>query len=324
MLVQIDGSHHRWLEDRGPQFTLLLAVDDATGCVAGARFCQEETTGDYFVLLDELIRHRGIPLTLYMDRHAVFTSKTNAGPKSKGTAQFTKAMDELGIALIFARSPQGKGRVERMAGTLQDRLVTELRLAGTSTIAEANRMLRDFLPRFNEQFRVPAREPDEAYRPLDPDIHLSWIFCYKHSRKVARDNTLKYRWHTLQLAPVAHLASYAGVRVEVLEGLDGSLRVLHDGHIIPSQQAPPRPEALRSVDTDIKHAPVRHRHSNGVGLQLINDSGASISETNVSSNGVAQPIITTRPIVVRKHGGRQSIRPNLGAHPRGALPGSWA
>ncbi len=184
LLVQLDGSHHRWLEDRGPQFTLLLAVDDATGCVASALFCRQETTHDYFMLLEDLVRRWGLPLSLYTDRHTVFTPRTDTGAMS-GDTQFTRAMDELGIELILARSHQAKGRVERMAGTFQDRLVTELRLAGASTIPEANSVLDDFLPRFNEQFKVPARDPNEAYRPLDPDIHLDEVLCYRHSRKVA-------------------------------------------------------------------------------------------------------------------------------------------
>lgn len=156
MLVQLDGSHHRGLEDRGSQFTLLLAVDDATGCVAGALFCREETPHDYFVFIEKLIRRWGMPLSLYTDRHTVFTPRIDTKPKSSGFTQFTRAMDELGIELILARSRQAKGRVERMAGTFQDSLVTELRLAGASTIAEANRVLEDFLPHSNEQFRVPA------------------------------------------------------------------------------------------------------------------------------------------------------------------------
>ena len=291
MLVQLDGSHHRWLEGRGPQFTLLLAVDDATGCVASALFCREETTHDYFVLLEELIRRWGIPLSLYTDRHAVFTPRIDAKPKSSGDTQFTRAMDELGIELILARSPQAKGRVERMAGTFQDRLVTELRLAGASTIAEANMVLREFLPRFNEQFRVPARESNEAYRALDADIHLDRIFCYRHSRKVARDNTLRYRWHTLQLAPDDRRASYAGTRVEVIEGLDGSLRVLHDGRIIPSQEAPPRPATLRNVTprTNVPDRPL-----NGVVHHRRNSGPSSNGEANVSGNGVHETATRAR------------------------------
>ena len=157
MLIQIDGSHHRWLGDDGPQFTLLLAMDDATGIVVNALFSELENTRSYFLLMRGLIRSCGIPIALYADRHAVFKhtppSETTAGP-----TQFSRAMDELGVQLIFARSPQAKGRVERAAGTFQDRLVTELRLAGATTIDDANRVLEDFLPRFNSRFKVPAQD----------------------------------------------------------------------------------------------------------------------------------------------------------------------
>ena len=127
MLIQIDGSHHRWLGEDGPQFTLLLAVDAATGCVVNALFCLEETTRDYFHMLEGLIRRWGVPLALYADRHTTFKATPGTGQKVRAAPQFARAMDELGIRMIFARSPQGKGRVGRMAGTFQDRLVRELR-----------------------------------------------------------------------------------------------------------------------------------------------------------------------------------------------------
>ena len=118
-MLQIDGSHHRWLEDRGPRFVLLLAVDDATGTVANAVFRPEEDTRGYFLLMEGTIRRLGIPLPLYGDRHGVF--KFNGNPRHVtqpvGPTQFTRAMRELGVQQIFARSPQAKGRVERMAGT---------------------------------------------------------------------------------------------------------------------------------------------------------------------------------------------------------------
>ena len=156
MLIQIDGSYHRWLGEDGPQFTLLLAVDDATGCIVNALFCELENTRSYFLLMRDLIQSYGIPLALYSDRHAVFKhtppSETAAAP-----TQFSRAMGELGVQLIFARSPQAKGRVERTAGTLQDRLVSELWLAGATTIDDANRVLQGFLPRFNSRFKVPHR-----------------------------------------------------------------------------------------------------------------------------------------------------------------------
>ena len=143
MLVQLDGSHHAWLEDRGPKFALLLAVDDATGTAVNAVFRTGEDTRGYFMLLDGLIQRWGIPLALYSDRHAVF--KHNARPpETAGEAtQFTRGLQELGIRQIFARSPQAKGRVERMAETFQDRLVTELRLADARTIGQATAVLRE-------------------------------------------------------------------------------------------------------------------------------------------------------------------------------------
>ena len=140
MLIQIDGSYHRWLGKDGPQFTLLLAIDDATGIVVNALFCELENTHSYFSLLDGLIRRCGIPIALYSDRHAVF-KYTPPSEAAGAPTQFSRAMDELGVQLIFAQSPQAKGRVERAAGTFQDRLVTELRLAGATTIDDANRVL---------------------------------------------------------------------------------------------------------------------------------------------------------------------------------------
>ncbi len=249
MLLQVDGSHHRWLEDRGPRFVLLLAVDDATGTVASALFRPEEDTRGYFLLMEEVIRTYGIPLAIYGDRHGVF--KFNGKPRHitqpVGPTQFTRAMQELGIEQIFARSPQAKGRVERMAGTFQDRLVSELRLAGAATIDQANAVLRDFLPHFNSQFHVPAQQSQPAYRSLEPSLHLERILCFKHSRQVARDNTVKYQLRTLQLLPAQDRPSYAGVKVQVLEQSDGRLMVQYDGKVIAHQEAPPKAGALRAA-----------------------------------------------------------------------------
>ena len=200
MLIQIDGSYHRWLGEDGPQFTLLLAVDDATGKVVNALFCELENTHSYFLLLDGLVRRRGIPLALYADRHAVF--KHTPSPETVGApTQFSRAMDELGVQLIFALSPQAKGRVERAAGTFQYRLVTELRLAGATTIDDANRVLNHFLPRFNGRFKVPAQESEVAYRTVDDQTCLERFLCFKYRRRVARDNTVRYRWRTCNCCP---------------------------------------------------------------------------------------------------------------------------
>ena len=200
MLIQLDGSYHRWLGEDGPQFTILFAVDDATGCVLGALFCDHEDTSSYFLLMQGLIRRHGIPLALYTDRHAVFIHRSEYQPTRTPT-QFGRAMEELGTQLIFALSPQAKGRVERTAGTFRDRLITELRLAGATTVAQAKAVLQQFLPRFNRRFGVPAQCPEPAFRPMDPESRLGQIQCFKHRRRVARDNTVKYYRHTLQLLP---------------------------------------------------------------------------------------------------------------------------
>ena len=144
------------------------------------------------------------------------------------------------------------------------RLVTELRLAGATTIDDANRVLDDFLPRFNERFGVPSRHAETAYRVLEPGMCLDTVLCLKYRRRVGRDNTVKYRWRTLQLLPDRGRPSYAGSVVDVLEGLDGRLAVQHEGRIVASQEAPPRPSILRSFDTRTVHTTVPSRHTNGV------------------------------------------------------------
>ena len=197
MLIQMDGSHHPWLGDRLPPFTLLIAVDDATGTVVDALFCKKEDAHSYFLLIQRLLQRRGVPLALYTDRHGVFRHTPGSGLPGMPT-QFSRAMDELGIQMIFALSPQAKGRVERMAETFQDRLVTELRLAGASSIEEANSVLEQFLPRFNRRFRVPPQYSEPAFRPLDPELCLEQLLCFKHRRKVAKDNTVRFQLHTLQ------------------------------------------------------------------------------------------------------------------------------
>ncbi len=288
MLLQIDGSHHAWLEERGPRFVLLLAVDDATGTVAGALFQPEEDTRGYFQLMEGVIRGYGLPLALYIDRHGVF--KFNGKPRHirqpVGPTHFTRAMQELGIEQVFARSPQAKGRVERMAGTFQDRLVSELRLAGARTIDEASKVLRDFLPRFNRQFRVPTQRAQVAYRSLDSSIYLERVLCFKHTRQVARDNTVKFQWRTLQLLPSEERPSYAGVKVEVLERSDGQVMVQYQGEVIAHREAPPKAGALRAAQGALAPTPelaqvVRNLSQHGLSrsqLQRLAALGAPVDQ----------------------------------------------
>lgn len=260
MLIQMDGSYHDWLEGRGSWLTLLLAVDDATGTVPYALFRKQEDTGGYFMLMEGIIKHSGIPMAVYTDRHAVFDrnqlmfhSKEKGGIKAQ--TQFSRSMKELGISMITARSPQAKGRVERMAGTFQDRLVSELRLAGAVNMDDANRVLADFLPRFNMRFGVPPRQTEPAYRPVDSAIELKAIICCRYSRKVAKDNTVRYRWRTLQLLPEPVRRSYAGMRVELREYPDGKLEVSCQSKVINTREAPPRPGYFNTSNAVINHEP---------------------------------------------------------------------
>ena len=263
MLIQMDGSHHPWLGDQVPPFTLLIAVDDATSTVVDALFCEKEDAHSYFLMIQGLVQSPGIPIALYTDRHGVF--KHTPGPGLAGTStQFSRAMEELGIQMIFALSPQAKGRVERAAGTFQDRLVTELRLSGASSIGEANRVLEQFLPRFNQRFVVPPQYPEPAFRPLNPALCLEQILCFKHSRTVARDNTVRFQLHTLQLLLGPERPSYAGAAVEVLEGLDGRLTVRHEGRIVAAQEAPPSPVFLRNGHRRSATDPVPPSGANGL------------------------------------------------------------
>ena len=168
MLLQIDGSRHDWLEGRGPWLTLISSIDDATGKVPFALFREQEDAQGYFLLLWEVGRKKGIPLALYHDRHGIFERSPLDPPATleeqlggqEPTTQFGRLMKELGIESIPSRSPQAKGRVERLFKTFQDRLVSELRLAGARSLEEANRVLKGFLPRFNRRLRSPRLRPD--------------------------------------------------------------------------------------------------------------------------------------------------------------------
>ena len=266
MLIQMDGSHHSWLGNRRSPFALLLAVDDATGTVVDALFSDREDAHSYFVLMRGLVQFRGVPVALYTDRHGVLKHTPGSGPDGAST-QFSRAMDELGVQMIFARSPQAKGRVERTAGTFQDRLITELLLAGGTTIEQANRVLEQFLPRFNRRFQVPPQYPEPAFRPLDPKLCLEQVLCFKHSRRVVRDNTVRYQLHTLQL-PSGTPQLCRGGR-GFLEGLDGRLSVRHEECILAAQEAPPSPVLLRNSHGRSASVPVPPSSVNGLGERWI-------------------------------------------------------
>ena len=181
------------------------------------------------------------------------------------STQFAKVVRAPGIRQIFALSPQAKGRVERMASTFQDRLVTELRLAGVSTIDQANDVLQEFLPRFNARFALAAEQPERAYRPVPAELSLTETISLKHTRKVARDNTVRYQWRVLQLLPEMDRPSYAGLQVDVLERADGQLMINYHGETVDFQESPQPLSSLwgatnpRSLGSQIQPHPRRSR-----------------------------------------------------------------
>ena len=234
MLIQVDASRHDWLEGRGPYLSLVGGIDDATGEVPYALFRHQEDAQGYFLLLRQVVSTKGIPLAIYSDKHGIF----RRNPKAQATieeqllgrlepTQFGRLMEELLIEVIFAQSPQAKGRIERLWGTFQDRLVSELRRAQAKTLAEANTVLWGFLPRFNAHFARPPIQTESAYRPLPEGFDLERVFCFKYQRTVANDNTVTLEERRVAIPAGQVRLSYARARVEVHERLDGSLAVYH-------------------------------------------------------------------------------------------------
>lgn len=253
LLVQIDGSRHRWLGTERPFLTLLAGIDDATGLVVAACFREQEDAAGYLHLLHQLVEQVGRPEALYHDRHGIFVRSTKepetvaeqlAGKRQP--TQFGRALEQFGIASVTARSPQAKGRIERLFGTLQDRLVSELRLAGVQTLQEANQLLVAFLPRFNARFVVPAADPTPAWRPLEPTMDPWQICSFAYLRTVAHDDTLRLGDQHLQLGPRHNRRTWAKTTVEVREHLDGSLSVWHADQPIAVTPAPPDARQLRA------------------------------------------------------------------------------
>jgi hypothetical protein len=220
-----------------------------------AIFREQEDTLRYFELLKVIINLCGIPLGVYTDRHSIFHVERGPNNGNSPLTQFGRALRELGITHVRANSPEAKGRVERANGTFQDRLVSELRLSGATNITEANLVLWDFLPRFNQRFGVLAAQPGQAYRPISPGMNIDGVLCVKERRRVARDNTVQYRQRTLQLFPDADKVSYAGAYVEIQERLDGQILACYQEKILTPQDAPPLAATLRAQANDVPSHP---------------------------------------------------------------------
>src|SRR5580700_1020709 len=222
-LVQLDGSPHDWLEGRGPRLTALGMQDDATGKILAAQFFPSETTFGYLCLLRQVLRRCGVPLAFYGDRSGIFvrnddnwTVEEQLAGKRQPT-QFGRALEQLGITFIAARSPQAKGRVERLWGVLQDRLASELRLAHACDMASANLVLRRFISDYNRRFARSAREAEKAWRPAPENLER--ICCFTHQRIVSNDNVVQWDGQRLQIHPQPRRFSFAGATVQIHQTL---------------------------------------------------------------------------------------------------------
>jgi hypothetical protein len=259
MLLQVDGSKHDWLEGRGPWLTLHAAIDDATNEVPWAVFREEEDATGYALLVHHISQTHGLPLALYADRHSIFQSPKEATIAEQlaglePRSHLGRLLDSLDIGLIEARSPQAKGRVERLFGTLQDRLVKELRRAEASSLTEANTVLHRYLPRFNKRFIKPPAQPGSSYRPSLSRSEANESVYFSYTRTVARDHTIALFGHRLALPKLPVRLNLAGRRVQLHHRMDGRLAVVYQGQALgllqPAKLGPPR---LEQFQPDPKH-----------------------------------------------------------------------
>jgi transposase len=251
LLLQMDASPYEWIP--GIKCSLHGAIDDARGNITGLYFCENECLNGYFEVKRQTILKYGLPLSVYVDRHIIFKAPSNAKftlydeleGKALAYTQFSRAMQELSVGMVYAYSPQAKGRIERLWETLQDRLVLELRLAGIKSIKEANAFLPGFIQRFNTCFAVVPREPQSAYRPLEKDINIDYILCRKEARKASQGSTFSFGGQTYQLSknnqvvPLPNKVAITvltsprfGMRVEYKDGVYEIRKALRPARVI--------------------------------------------------------------------------------------------
>lgn len=231
-LIQIDGCEHWWFEERGPQCTLLVFIDDATGRLMQLRFVPSESAFAYFLATRGYIEAHGKPVAFYSDKHSVFRNN-NRDTGGEVMTQYGRALHELNIDILCANVPQAKGRVERVHKTLQDRLVKELRLAGVGDMEAANAFIPGFIADFNRRFARPPRVEKDLHRPLCPQDDLDSSFTWKVDRKVSQALTLQYNRVRFLLEPNDITRALAGKTVTVFEFPDGRLEIRDKGCPLP-------------------------------------------------------------------------------------------
>ena len=240
MMLQVDGSPHDWLQGRGPRLCLIGAIDDATSKVVGALFAQAESSWGYFQLFCEIFKEHGLPQSIYTDCHSVFW--TDREPtlaeqliNKKPTTEVGRGLQQLGVTLILAHSPQAKGRIERLWNTFQDRLVSELRLAKAKSLEQASVVLERYLPMHNRKFSKPAKA-QPAWRKVSA-VQIERALCFKQQRTVAKDHTVTFDGIIFQIPKKSPYRSYANRRVDVHVFLDGAVQFFYKSERIASFDA---------------------------------------------------------------------------------------
>jgi len=239
-LLQMDGSHHDWLEGRGPHCVLMAYIDDATSRVY-ARFYSYEGTYPAMDSFRRYIRRYGVPLGIYLDKHSTYKSTAQQTEEEqrldvKPMSQFQRSLAELAVEVLHADSPQAKGRVERLFRTFQDRLVKEMRLKKIASIEEANRFLEGYLVIYNRRFRVVAAKAGDLHRGAPPARELDRILCIKSERVLRRDWTLSYEGRLYQVEE-----RIRAEKISVEERLDGSVHLIHQGRRLRYSEILTRP-----------------------------------------------------------------------------------
>lgn len=245
-LIQMDGSHHDWLEGRGPRGVLMAYIDDASSRV-DARFYEYEGTIPAMDSFQRYVTRYGIPLAIYADKHTTYRSPAEPTMEeqltgAEPTSQFGRALGELGVELIPAHSPQAKGRIERLFGTFQDRLIKEMRLAGVSTLDEANRFLEDYLPIYNRRFAVQPAQATDLHRPRPASCELDRILCIKTTRYLRKDFTIVHQGRLYQIHNTLR-----ATHVLVEERVDGTMRLTHKGRALAYHAITSRPVKAAAV-----------------------------------------------------------------------------
>ncbi len=239
-MVQIDGSHHAWFEERGPGCVLMGYIDDATGRVF-ARFYPYEGSLPAMDSFKRYSKKYGLPMKVYLDKHTTYKSTAKQTIQDEldqvePLSQFERALKELGVEVLHAHSPQAKGRIERLFRTLQDRLVKEMRLRGIRTLEEANQFLEEYLPVYNKRFSVCPKGKDNFHRPLPKRLVLDTILCIKTERSLRNDFTVAHHRKLYQIED-----SVKASKVTVQERVDGSMIMTHKGRSLRFKEITERP-----------------------------------------------------------------------------------